>query len=65
MEPEDPPFTNFYGAVKGKSVYITFNDSVATGKVKNKGRKIEFVAQNQQYDPPHSPATAIGVMTRQ
>jgi hypothetical protein len=63
--PGDPPHTNFYGAVDGEQVYITFGDSTVHGRFTTPGKVIKLVAQNQQYDPPNSPATSIGTMTRE
>jgi hypothetical protein len=62
--PSDPPNTNFYGVVDGDQVYITFWDSTVSGRFTNPGKVIKFVTQNQQNDPPASPSTSIGTMTR-
>jgi hypothetical protein len=63
--PGDPPNTNFYGAVDGDQVYITFWDCAVSGVFTSPGKIIKFVGQNQQKDPPNSPGTSIGTMTRE
>ncbi|UCB56879.1 MAG: hypothetical protein JSV30_06710 [Candidatus Omnitrophota bacterium] len=64
VTPEDYPYTNFYGALVGKDIYITFWDSTASGKMEKGGEKFSFVSQNQKYNPPNSPATAIGIAVK-
>ena len=63
-EPEDPPGTNFYGAIIGGKIYITFWDCIVSGVLNPAGTRFFLVGQNQQYDPPTSPATAIGIAIR-
>lgn len=63
-EPEDPPYTNCYGAIIGRKICITCWDSITSGWLNLDGTRFRFVSQNQQYNPPTSPATCIGIAIR-
>lgn len=62
--PEDPPNSDFYGAIDGNKIYITFWDSVTVGRVRKNGSEISFISQNQLKNPPSAPGTCIGIATK-
>jgi len=66
VDPNDPQqHTNFYGAVVDKNIYLTFLDTVVQGTIDHRGKEIDFVAQQIQFDPSHRhPGTFVGTATK-
>ncbi len=66
VDPNDPEqHTNFYGAVVDQKIYLTFLDTTVEGTIYRHGKKVDFVAQQIEYDPSHRhPGTFIGTATK-
>ena len=65
LNPQDPPHTNFYGAVVDKNIYITFSDTIVQGTINGHGTEIDFVAQQVEFSPDHQhPGTFVGIATK-
>ena len=50
----------FFGAVDGKKIYITTWDSINSGSLNGQGNAMEFISQNQLWNPDSAPATCMG-----
>ena len=66
VDPNDPEqHTNFYGAIVGKNICLTFLDTIVQGTIDSHGKEIDFVAQQIGYDTSHRhPGTFIGTATK-
>ena len=39
VEPQDAPYTNFYGVLNGRKIYLTFWDSTSFGRLNKLGNR--------------------------